>query len=138
MKRSLFFFISFLLLTISLSEWEDGASSFKSLIAKSKRHNVPVIVYVRADWCPWCVKMDAALEDSKIDRLFRSKLAVKITPDNSPGEKKISKMLGVKGFPSLFVILPNGTKTKLRLTGLGKDNNKLYKTLKKQLDKFYK
>lgn len=138
MKRVLTFLIPILLLTFTLIAWDDGAQSFDSIKVRAKTHNAPFIVYVKVDWCPWCKKMDAALEDSKIDKLFRSKMAVKINPDDGAAEKKISKMLGVKGYPSLYVIMPNGSKKKLRLSGLGKDNNKLYKTLKKQLDQIYK
>ena len=138
MKRLLVLPVAIFLFYISLFAWDDGADSFDSLMAKSKNYNVPVIVYVRVNWCPWCKKMDAALDDSKIDQLFRNKQCVKINPEDGEAEKVISKKLGVKGYPSIFVIKPNGYKIKLHLSGLGTDNNKLYKTLKKQMDNIYK
>jgi thiol-disulfide isomerase/thioredoxin len=138
MKRSLIFLIPFLFLTFTLTAWDNGAQSFDSIKARAKTHNAPFIVYVRVDWCPWCKKMDAALEDSNIDKLFRGKLSVKINPEDGAAEKEISKKLGVKGFPSLYIILPNGSKRKLNLSGLGTDNKKLHNILKKQLDSIYK
>ncbi|HSA32714.1 MAG TPA: hypothetical protein P5077_03210, partial [bacterium] len=76
-------------------------------------------------------------DDNAIDALFRDKLAVKITPDNGDAERKTAKDLGTKGFPSLFVIQPNGSAQKLSLPLKGTTKDML-DALRSQLDALYK
>ncbi|HNT26680.1 MAG TPA: thioredoxin family protein [bacterium] len=136
--RSSFIAACVLLLTATaFAGWESGASSYDSIKARAKTAGTPYIVLVRADWCPWCRKLDAFLDDNAIDALFRDKLAVKITPDNGDAEKRIAKDLGTKGFPSLFVILPNGSTQKLSLPLKG-TNKEMLDALRAQLDALYK
>ena len=117
--------------------WDNGAAAYESIKVRAKTAATPYIVLVRADWCPWCQKLDAFLEDSAIDALFRDKLAVKITPDKGDAEKKIAKDLGVKGFPSMFVVLPNGSMQKISLPLKG-SNKEMLDALRSQLDALYR
>ncbi len=136
--RSSFIVACLLLFTVTaFAGWDKGADSYESIKARAKTAEVPYIVLIRADWCPWCVKLDAFLDDSTIDALFRDKLAVKITPDRSDAEKKIAAALGAKGFPSMFVILPDGSKQKLMLPLKG-TNKEMLDALRAQLDALYK
>lgn len=128
--------ISFLF-TLTLSAWDDGADSYDSIKVRAKTSEVPFIVYVRVDWCPWCQKLDRLLQESEFDQLFYGKLAVKINPENSPEEKMIAKSLGVTGYPSMYIILPNGGKSKLSIP-IQAENDKVLSSLKKQLAAAFK
>ncbi|HRZ80101.1 MAG TPA: thioredoxin domain-containing protein [bacterium] len=127
----------FFLFTFSLSAWDEGADSYDSIKARAKTSEVPFIVYVRVDWCPWCKKLDSLLQESDFDQLFYGKLAVKINPDNSPEEKMIAKSLGVTGYPSMYIILPNGGKSSLGLP-LKAEKETILLALKKQLSAVFK
>lgn len=132
MKIFRLFILLLFMATFQLSAWDEGADSYDSIRSRAKIAEVPFIVYVRVDWCPWCKKLDAMLEDSDFDQLFNGKLAVKINPENSPGEKKIAKDLGVTGFPSMYLILPSGQKAKLAIP-LGVEKEITLNAIKKQL-----
>lgn len=138
MKSSFVLACAVLLFTVTATaSWEKGVDSYQSIKARAKTAEVPYIVLIRADWCPWCQKLDVFLEDGAIDALFRDKLAVKITPDRSDAEKKIAKDLGATGFPTMFVIMPNGSKQKLMLPLKG-TNKDMLDALRAQLEALYK
>lgn len=132
MKFFRFFILLLFLAVFQLSAWDEGADSYDSIRSRAKIAEVPFIVYVRVDWCPWCKKLDAMLEDSDSDQLFNGKLAVKINPDNSPEEKKIAKDLGVTGYPSMYLIFPGGQRTKLAIP-LGVEKDITLNAIRKQL-----
>ncbi len=136
MQKWLVFVALFLFAATLFAGWEKGANAYESIKARAKSAGVPYLVLVRADWCHWCQRFDTFLEDNAIDALFRDKLAVKVTPDHSEAEKKIAKDLGVRGYPSLFVILPNGSAQKLSLP-LNKDTRTMLDALRSQLEAFY-
>ena len=137
MKFFTFIAIFSLLFTFSLSAWDEGADSYDSIKVRAKTSEVPFIVYVRVDWCPWCKKLDSLLQESAFDQLFYGKLAVKINPDNSPEEKMIAKNLGVTGYPSMFVIMPDGSKSKLSIP-IQAEKEAVLSSLKKQLSAVFK
>ena len=136
--RNSFIAACLLLFTMTaFAGWEKGADSYESIKARAKSAATPYIVLVRADWCPWCVKLDAFLDDAAIDALFRDKLAVKITPDRSDAEKKIAAALGTKGFPSMLVVMPDGSMQKLKLP-LNGTNKDMLDAIRFQLEALYK
>jgi thiol:disulfide interchange protein len=137
MRISKFFAVFIFLFVFNLSAWDDGAGSYDSIRARSNEHNVPFVVYVKVDWCKWCKMLDGFLEESDFDNLFRGKYAVRINPDKSAEEKAISKNLGVTGYPSMFIIKPGGSKTKISIP-LGSPKEKFLESLKKQLDAVFK
>jgi len=137
MKVSRFFIVFIILLTFHLSAWDEGASSYDSIKVRAKNSDAPFIVYVRADWCKWCKKLDELLERSDFQKAFGRKLTVKITPDDSPEAKKISKSLGVRGYPTVFIIFPNGSKSKLSIS-LKVPPKKALEALKQQPKRAYK
>lgn len=137
MKISRFLLVLAIFLTFHLFAWDEGSSSYDSMKVRAKNSNAPFIVYVRADWCKWCKKLDELLERSDFQKAFGRKLTVKITPDNSPEAKKIAKSLGVRGYPTVFIIFPNGSKSKLNIP-LGAPPKKALEALKQQLKRAYK
>lgn len=137
MRISRFFAVLTVLFVFNLSAWDEGAGSYDSIKARAKNYDAPFIVYVHVAWCGWCKKLDALLDDPDFDKLFDRKLAVKINPDNSPEEKKIAKDLGVKGYPSMYIIFPNGSKTKMSIP-LGVEKEISLNAIKKQLDAVFK
>lgn len=137
MRISRFFAVLMVLFVFNLSAWDEGANSYDSIKARAKNYDVPFIVYIRADWCPWCVKLDGYLAESDFDNIFRGKYTVKITPDSGPAEKKIAKDLGVKGYPTILIIFPNGSKKDLSIP-IKSTRDDVLKSLKKQLDAVFK
>lgn len=137
MKIFKFFVLICFFFTLSLSAWDEGAGSYDSIKARANASEVPFIVYVRVDWCKWCKKLDAFLEDSDFDQLFYGKLAIKINPDNGPEDKMIAKSLGVTGYPSMYIILPNGGRSKLSIP-IQAEKEAVLSSLKKQLAAAFK
>ena len=79
-------------------------------LARAKKLNKPLFVDFETDWCGWCHVLDKVTYPDKEVAAFLSKnfIPVKLNVELDP--KGTSQKYGVRGFPGMVVILPDGTK----------------------------
>jgi len=82
-----------------------GSGAFQ----EAMRTGRPLFVFVYADWCPWCQKLETeALETEPISRrLEREFIPVAVDYDRQP---KLSKQLGTRLVPTVIVVSPDRKK----------------------------
>lgn len=84
-------------------EWREYSDS---VFAASKASDLPVMIFYKAKWCPWCQKMDSTFADSGVALLVeRNFIAVKVDiEDDAP----IAAQYHVKKIPALVFLNSNG------------------------------
>ena len=80
------------------------------------KHKNPVFVAVLADWCPHCINVKPEIQRFA-DRVKDVNVAVIDSTGREPGQQQLmeknrmhSIYPALRGFPTLFVIKPNGDK----------------------------
>jgi Flp pilus assembly protein TadD len=85
--------------------WFEGAEGFERAKKEQAYGNVPMIIYFRVDWCPYCRRMDQDIIGSSAVREFLANVVkVRINPESSPADDQLARGMGVKGFPSVYVV----------------------------------
>ena len=90
-------------------KWEHN---YDDALAQAKKDKKLIMVDVYTDWCGWCKKLD---KDTYSDKTVQEKLAknfitVKINPEKSKKNEKLSKEFGTKGFPHIVFLDATGKK----------------------------
>jgi thioredoxin-like negative regulator of GroEL len=105
------------------SSWFEGAEGFERAKKEQEYGSVPMIIYFRVDWCPYCRRMDQDIIDSSSVREFLTNVVkVRINPQSSPADDQLARSMGVKGFPSMFVV-PHPGSTPERIHSLSRKAN---------------
>jgi len=87
------------------SSWFEGAEGLGSAKKEQEYANVPMIIYFRVDWCPYCRRMDQDIITSSSVREFLANVVkVRINPELSPANDEVARGMGVRGFPSVYVV----------------------------------
>ena len=88
-------------------DWRDGADGHWAAKKDAERDAVPMYVYFRTDWCGVCKQFDAATLDSpEVQKYLAPFAKVRINPDKGRAEKDLAKQYGVRGYPSMWLIVP--------------------------------
>ncbi|MEI7908440.1 MAG: thioredoxin family protein [Verrucomicrobiota bacterium] len=85
---------------------------------EAKKTGLPILVlFTGTSWCPYCIKLEAAVFSKKEFSTFADKNLVLLKLEFGPGgstndkaEKKLQSEYGVKGFPTYFLTDATGTK----------------------------
>jgi thiol-disulfide isomerase/thioredoxin len=85
---------------------------------ESKATGLPILVlFTGTSWCPYCVKLDAAVFASKEFSSFANKNLVLLKLDFGPGgstsnkdHKQLQQEFGARGFPTYYLTNADGTK----------------------------
>jgi len=105
----------------------DRKAKWQTKMAKAqeeaKKTGLPILVlFTGTSWCPYCVKLEAAVFSKKEFSTFADKNLVLLKLEFGPGgntndkaEKKLQSDFGVKGFPTYF--LADAAATKLAQGG---------------------
>ncbi len=84
-----------------------GADDFAAALQEQDATGAPLLIYVRTDWCQYCAAFDRVLADPRLnEHLSRQVVKVRINPENGAAAARLSALLGVEGYPSLFLISP--------------------------------
>src|SRR5688572_4639092 len=87
--------------------WRTGAAGVWAATRELETDGTPVFVYFRTDWCGVCKQMEAgSLSSPKVIEYMRGFAKVSVNPEKGREEKKLAEEYGVRGYPSMFVILP--------------------------------
>ena len=96
------------------STWYEGAGGWAQARRQQRAHDVPILVYFRADWCPHCHALDEMLEERDVERRLRQVIKVRIDPEDGEDEEELfSEEFGAQGFPSLFLVSRSGARRQL-------------------------
>jgi protein disulfide-isomerase len=97
--------------------WMTDFDKAKALAKEKNRHIL--IDFSGSDWCGWCIKLDNEVFSKAAFKAFADENLVMVLAD-FPQDKskqsaelqkqneKLSKEFGVRGFPSVFILSPEG------------------------------
>lgn len=87
--------------------WRNGADGHRSALLEQERDGVPMLVYFRAEWCGYCKQLDRdVLADKSVGEYLGPFAKVQINPDDGGAHRALAQQYGIRGYPSLFVIMP--------------------------------
>lgn len=132
MKRILFPLIIFCVLPIlaqnnteakreKFDPMKNPFEDLKTAIVKAKEENKRIILDVGGEWCIWCHRLDAFIEnDDEIKGFLNDNfitVKVNFSPENK-NEKFLSQYPAIKGYPHIFVLDSDGKFLHSQDTGL--------------------
>lgn len=81
-------------------DWE---RDYDTALEKAKKEKKLVMIDLYTDWCGWCKKLDKdTYSDKDVQaKLAREFIAVKINPEKSAKNQKISRDFGTRSFPHI-------------------------------------
>ena len=87
------------------SSWYESASDYLQAKEEQERLKVPLFVYFRTSWCPYCKKFEKDLLSSdEVTQFMKSVVKVRIDPEAGPEERSLANQYGVTGYPSIFIV----------------------------------
>ena len=105
------------------SSWFEGAEGLGRAKKEQEYANVPMIIYYRVDWCPYCQRMDQDIINSSSVREFLANVVkVRVNPESSPDDAELARSMGVSGYPSVFVV-PHPGSTPEKIPSLSRKAN---------------
>jgi thiol:disulfide interchange protein len=99
--------------------WYEDASGFEDAARQQVRQQVPMLVYFRTDWCPYCKKFDSLLEDSSVRSRLANVIKVRVNPEHGDAERSLfEKRYAARGYPAIFWV-PSESAAPRRISGKG-------------------
>ncbi|HEV8255164.1 MAG TPA: thioredoxin family protein [Vicinamibacteria bacterium] len=88
--------------------WQSGADGYARAEREQQEAGVPLLIYFRTDWCPYCKQLDEqVLSSFTVERFLRDHMArVKVNPEDGPAEKSLFDRYGGTGYPTVVMTLP--------------------------------
>lgn len=100
---------------ISFVGWYEDKPGYEKALADQKQTGKPMLVYIYAPWCPHCKQFSAqVLSAPKMQQFVQNYPHVRIAPDHGKAEEQIMSEYGAKGYPSFYVVMPDGKRTELQ------------------------
>jgi len=88
----------------SSNKWYSDHVGYKQALKISLSRKIPILIYGRTDWCPYCIKLDKTFLSSwEVNKVLSGFVKVKLNPEHSVEDDRLFKRFGGKGYPSLFV-----------------------------------
>ena len=85
------------------SVWRDGAAGYRQAAAEAAQQGLPMLIYFRTDWCPYCREFERELLSSAEVEGYLIKLArARINPEAGKDEENLAAIYGVSGYPGTF------------------------------------
>jgi thioredoxin-related protein len=105
----------------------DPFKDLKETVAEAKKTNKRIILDIGGEWCIWCHRIDAYMEENKEVKDLLAKyyiiMKVNFSPENK-NEKFLSGYPKVDGYPHFFILDQNGDLLHSQNTGeLEKDKS---------------
>jgi thioredoxin-related protein len=90
-------------------EW---GHDYDAALETAKKDKKLVMVDLYTDWCGWCKKLDKDTYSDKdvAAKLTKDFIAVKVNPEKSQRNAKLSKDFGTTGFPHIVFVDATGKK----------------------------
>lgn len=94
--------------------WYEDKAGLDKALADQKQTKRPMLVYIYADWCPHCKQFTAqVLSNPKVKQFVQQYPHVRVAPDHGKAEERIMKDYGAQGYPSFYVVMPDGRRIEL-------------------------
>ena len=94
---------------VVISTQYDKGQSLK----KAYKTHKPVVVFFYTDWCGFCQRFAPTFYKVTTDREIKSKFAIAYVNCEESENKEYMKDFGVRGFPTVYVIAKDGSRTHL-------------------------
>lgn len=93
------------------SPWYEDARGYEQAMAVRNDTGKPVMVYFHTTWCGFCKAIDRdVFSTAEFSQRYGSMLKVRINPESGRDEGAIATRYLVRGYPSVFVVTPDGTR----------------------------
>lgn len=83
----------------------------KQTYAKAQETGKPMVVFFYADWCGYCKRFAPVFHSVVKKREFKKNLAVAYVNCDAPDNTALVKEYGIQGFPTVYMVSKDGTKT---------------------------
>ncbi len=103
---------------IVISKMYDKGQSLE----KAKEMKKPILVFFYTDWCGFCQRFAPTFKKITKDSKIKKNFAVAYVNCEKAENAKLMEEYEVDGFPTVFVIKEDGTKTRLENSSLFFDN----------------
>jgi thioredoxin-related protein len=97
-----------------VNKFDPGRDPYKDLketVAEARRTDKRIILDVGGEWCIWCKRIDAFMEENKEikDILDKHYIIMKVNySQENKNEKFLSQFPMVKGYPHFFILNKHG------------------------------
>ncbi len=109
--------VAFSVGTFAAEGWETDFSKAKEMAKEQNKH--VLIDFSGSDWCGWCIKLDKEVFQKDEFKAYAQENLVLMLADfprdksNQSEEtikqnEKLSREFGVRGFPTVFILSPEG------------------------------
>jgi len=100
------------------STWYQDAEGYAEAARRQAAEKVPMLVYFRVDWCPYCRVFDRLLEDYEMRRGLAGALKVRVNPEHGEAERALfEQRFGGRGFPAIYWAPASGTPRRVSSAG---------------------
>jgi len=97
------------------TEWLAGVAGLKTASAEQKTSQKPMLVYFYADWCGYCRKLESGVLATAEGRsALRGVIKVRINAEAGNDERQLAGELGIRGYPTLLLVTPEGGMKRIR------------------------
>lgn len=97
------------------SDWLTGVDGLKAGTEAQKSSQKPMLVYFYATWCGYCRRLDAnILATAEARETLEDVIKVRINAEESRETMKLAGELGVRGYPTLMLVSPEGDLRRIR------------------------
>lgn len=95
---------------MDFSHWLENGEGYEDAMRAHRAEALPVVVYFRTDWCPYCRQFeDALLEVPEVVEAMKKMVLVRVNPEQSDVEMRLAGRYRVDSYPAMFV---HSTKSK--------------------------
>ena len=104
--------LGFLVLNAGALAAVNWGQDYDAALATAKKDKKLVMVDLYTDWCGWCKKLDRdTYTDKDVEaKLTKDFIAVKVNPEKSQRDAKLSRDFGTTGYPHIVFVDADGKK----------------------------
>jgi thiol:disulfide interchange protein len=104
--------VGFLAISAGAFAAVDWGRDYDVALATAKKDKKLVMVDLYTDWCGWCKKLDKdTYSDKDVEaKLAKDFVAVKVNPEKSQRDAKLSRDFGTTGYPHIVFVDADGKK----------------------------
>lgn len=97
------------------SDWLSGVAGLREATQQQKTTSKPMLVYFYATWCGYCRRLDAnVLAQDAAREALEDVIKVRINAEESRETQQLAGELGVRGYPTLMLVSPEGSIRRIR------------------------